>query len=230
LNKYAIIVAGGSGKRFGTDVPKQFRLLAGFPILMHSTKAFISAFQDIRLIVVVPENQTAKWKKLCEKHDFDFPHQIVDGGNERFYSVKNGLLLVKDAGLVAIHDGARPLVSVEVIRDAFRLAEETGAAIPATEVSDSVRWFDNNTNRPFPREKIRLVQTPQVFRSELILQAYQQSYEPRFTDDASVVEAFGQSVTLTKGNPENIKITTPIDLIIAEAILKARILNNGHHF
>jgi 2-C-methyl-D-erythritol 4-phosphate cytidylyltransferase len=229
LNKYAIILAGGSGKRFGADVPKQFSLLAGTPLLMHAARAFVTAFHDIHLIMVVPGEHTGYWKELCDKHNFIYPHQVVNGGTERFYSVKNGLSLIKGGGLVAVHDGARPLVNVELIKNTFQIAEEKGCAVPAIEVSDSVRWIENNTNRPFPRDQIRLIQTPQVFEAQLILKAYQQSYNPRFTDDAGLVEACGHSLTLTMGDPENIKITTPIDLIIAEAILKSRMLKNGHY-
>jgi 2-C-methyl-D-erythritol 4-phosphate cytidylyltransferase len=222
LKKFVIIVAAGAGKRFSNTVPKQFELLQGKPILMYSIEAFFEAAPDIQIIVVIPKDFIDHWKELCSTYNFNMPHQVIEGGPERFHSVKNGVALIQNDGLVAVHDGARPLISQEIIKNAWRMAENYGTAIPAIEISDSVRTVEGGINRPANRKKLRLVQTPQVFKCSILKKAYQQQYDPSFTDDATVVEASGEKINLIEGSIENIKVTRAHDLIIAEALLKAR--------
>ncbi|MDP2423084.1 MAG: 2-C-methyl-D-erythritol 4-phosphate cytidylyltransferase [Bacteroidales bacterium] len=221
MKLFGIIVAGGGGRRFGTLQPKQFQLLAGRPMLMHPIATFYKAVPGIQLIVVLPEEYIPVWKKLCIDYQFDIPHSLINGGPERFHSVKRGLSLVVGDGLVAIHDGARPLVSPAIITEAIRMAKISRAVLPAVVPSDSVRQVIGNTNKPMVREELRLIQTPQVFDISLIKKAYLQNYHPSFTDDATVVESIGISVSLIEGGHENIKITRPADLLLAEALLNA---------
>jgi len=214
-----IIVAGGSGNRFKSEIPKQFIELNGKPILMHSIIAFYKYQEDIEIILVLPEQQLDFWYSLCEKYNFKIKHRIVHGGKTRFESVKNGLETVKlSQNLIAIHDGVRPLVSQNTIESCFQQAKIFGNAIPAILPVDSVRQVSNNANIPIDRSKLRLIQTPQVFKINILKKAYEQKYTKNFTDDASVLEAFGEKINLVEGNRENIKITNRIDLIIAEAI------------
>jgi 2-C-methyl-D-erythritol 4-phosphate cytidylyltransferase len=215
---WAIIVAGGSGLRMHTDVPKQFMKLCGKPVLMHSIMAFADACEDIQVVVVVPPLQIEYWQELCNYHGFTLPHIIAKGGSTRFHSVKNGLSLLPDKGLVAIHDGVRPLVSRQTITGCFREAERYGCAVPAVQVVDSVREISKRTSRILDRSVLRLIQTPQVFDIALLKKAYKQEYTPAFTDDASVFEKAGNTIHLTEGNAENLKITTPNDLAVAEAL------------
>lgn len=219
MKKYAIIVAGGAGTRMGTEVPKQFIEIKGKPVLMHSMNRFFDFDANIKLIIVLPENQIAFWKKLCIVHDFIVPHQIVKGGTERFYSVKNGLDLVEENALVAIHDAVRPLVSKQTINAAFESAMQYGSGIPTVPMNDSIRQFEGENNFAVNRGNYKIIQTPQCFESSAILAAFNQTYRSEFTDDATVLEAAGGSVHLTLGNVENIKITTPHDLIIASTLL-----------
>ena len=221
-NIWAIIVAGGAGSRMQSDVPKQFLELCGKPLLIHSIKAFADACKDIQIIVVLPPLQIAYWKELCKRHSFTLPHLIAEGGTTRFHSVKNGLPLLPDEGLVAIHDGVRPLVSRQTITSCFREAERYGCAVPTAPVNDSVREVSENTNRTLNRSTLRLIQTPQVFDIALLKKAYEQEYTPAFTDDASVFEKAGYTIRLTEGNVENIKITTTNDLAIAETLKRVR--------
>jgi len=221
LKKYAIIVAGGSGTRMGTDIPKQFLKIKEKPVLMHSINRFFHFDPNINFIVVLPENQIAFWQELCAEHHFNIPHQIVKGGTERFYSVKNGLQLVEKEALVAIHDAVRPLVNHQTIKEAFDAALEFGSGIPAIPMNDSIRQFEGEDNFAVNRSNYRIIQTPQCFSSTLLLEAFNQNYKSEFTDDASVLEAHGAKVTITAGNVENIKITTPKDLILAEALIDA---------
>lgn len=221
MKKYAIIVAGGSGTRMGTDIPKQFLKIKEKPVLMHSINRFFHFDPNINFIVVLPENQIAFWQELCAEHQFDIPHRIVKGGTERFYSVKNGLQLVEKESLVAIHDAVRPLVNHQTIKEAFDAALEFGSGIPAIPMNDSIRQFEGEDNFAVNRSNYRIIQTPQCFSSTLLLEAFNQNYKSEFTDDASVLEAHGVKVTITAGNVENIKITTPKDLILAEAIIDA---------
>lgn len=217
--KYVLIVAGGKGLRMGTELPKQFLLIGGKPLLMRTLEAFYAYSPEIQIILVLPHSQQAYWSKLCKEHHFSLPHKVVDGGDTRFHSVKNGLALVKTPGLVGVHDGVRPFVSQEVIARCYDLAAEKKAVIPVADIVDTVRCLEEENSVTVNRDSYKLVQTPQVFEASLLKEAYEQPYNIHFTDDASVVEALGISVFLTTGNRENIKITTPFDLKIATAII-----------
>ena len=220
---WVIIVAGGFGSRMQADMPKQFLELCGSPILMHSIKAFTDACEDIRMVVVLPPSQIEYWKELCHQYGFTQSHEIAEGGDTRFHSVKNGLSLLPDEGLAAIHDGVRPLVSRQTITGCFREARKGGSAVPVVPVIDSVREVCGLTSRILDRSALRLIQTPQVFDIALLKKAYEQGYIPTFTDDASVFEKAGHIIRLVEGNVENIKITTPNDLILAEALKKCHL-------
>lgn len=217
--KYVLIVAGGKGLRMGTELPKQFLPIGGKPVLMRTLEAFYTYNSEIQLILVLPHSQQDYWKQLCREYHFSLPHVVADGGETRFHSVKNGLALVNTPGLVGVHDGVRPFVSQEVISRCYDLAAEKKAVIPVIDVVETVRHLDGEGSVTVNRGDYKLVQTPQVFDVELLKQAYNQSYTPHFTDDASVVEALGVPVALTVGNRENIKITTPFDLKIATVLL-----------
>ena len=219
MKKYIIIVAGGSGSRMGSATPKQFLELLGLPILMHTLKKFQQSISDREIILALPEKEQSTWQSLCEKYHFDVPHQIVNGGESRFHSVQNALQKVKEKSIVAIHDGVRPLVSETVINNCVQSAEKFGAAIPTLPMEDSIRKISDNGSQIADRSQFVLVQTPQCFQSEVILTAYQQEYQNSFTDDASVVEQLGHKIYLVEGNKENIKITTPEDLKMAEALV-----------
>lgn len=219
-NKFIIIVAGGSGTRMGTNIPKQFLLLHQKPVLMHTIEVFFNYNKDIKIIVVLPESQIEYWQLLCCEHNFKIHHTVVKGGDTRFQSVKNGLSKVDASeGLVGIHDGVRPLVNIETIDKAFETASIHGTAIPVIKVNESLRKIDNYNSEMVNREDYRLVQTPQCFQISIIKNAYNQEYKVEFTDDASVVESSGKKIYLTDGNLENIKITSPIDLKIAELLI-----------
>lgn len=223
MHKYAIIVAGGKGERMGASTPKQFLELSGKPILMHTLEKFKQTIPSIKIILALPENQIDYWEELFHKYEVPkVPHQIVKGGETRFHSVQNALQLVKENGLVAIHDGVRPLVSSQTIATCFYEAEKSGNAIPVVDVIESLRYISkqHNTNKTVARSCYKLVQTPQCFTSKIILQAYKQEFDSSFTDDASVVEKMGKAINLVEGNRENIKITTTEDLVIAEALIK----------
>lgn len=219
MKKYALILAGGKGLRMGSELPKQFLPIGGKPVLMRTLEAFHACNREIQLIVVLPHSQQEFWRTLCREHRFTLPHVVVDGGETRFHSVKNGLALVEAPALVGVHDGVRPFVSREVIDRCYGLAAEKRAVIPVIGVVETVRRMEGEESVTVSRDDYRLVQTPQVFDAELLKAAYDQPYTPHFTDDASVVEAWGASVTLTPGNRENIKITTPFDLKIAAALI-----------
>jgi 2-C-methyl-D-erythritol 4-phosphate cytidylyltransferase len=218
-SKTVIIVAGGTGKRMQADIPKQFIELKSKPILMHTIEVFVKYNHHINIIVVLPENQMVVWKQMCEEHNFNIVHQTIAGGATRFDSVKNGLELAPDEGLVAVHDGVRPLVSVQTIHRCFEMAERTGTAIPVIDIVESIRKVKENDNEAVDRNLYKAVQTPQVFEAQILKAAYRQDYVPTFTDDASVVEAFGHKISIVEGNKENIKITTPLDLEIGELFL-----------
>ena len=218
-SKTVIIVAGGTGKRMQADIPKQFIELKSKPILMHTIEVFVKYNHHINIIVVLPENQMVVWKQMCEEHNFNIVHQTIAGGATRFDSVKNGLELAPDEGLVAVHDGVRPLVSVQTIHRCFEMAERTGTAIPVIDIVESIRKVKENDNEAVDRNLYKAVQTPQVFEAQILKAAYRQDYVPAFTDDASVVEAFGHKISIVEGNKENIKITTPLDLEIGELFL-----------
>ncbi len=217
--EYAVIVAGGKGLRMGGGLPKQFLPIGGKPVLMRTIEAFYAYNPEIRIILVLPYSQQSYWAELCRKHHFSLPHHIANGGETRFHSVKNGLALVTTPGLVGVHDGVRPFVAREVIARCYSLAAEKQAVIPVTDVVETVRHLAGEGSETVSRDEYKLVQTPQVFDADLLKRAYEQPYTPRFTDDASVVEALGKPVFLTDGNRENIKITTPFDLKIATALL-----------
>jgi 2-C-methyl-D-erythritol 4-phosphate cytidylyltransferase len=217
MEKIALIVAGGTGNRMSSNVPKQFIVFAGLPLLMHTIKKFWFFENSIKIIVVLPEDHIIYWKKLCKEYRFNVKHVIRKGGETRFHSVKNGLRGMKPGFLVAIHDGVRPLVSRYTIRRSFAKAEETGAAIPVINISESLRFIGDSGNQMVDRSKYMIVQTPQVFKSELLIKAFRKPFNDAFTDDAIVVENIGQKISLVEGNPENIKITTRLDMIVAEA-------------
>jgi 2-C-methyl-D-erythritol 4-phosphate cytidylyltransferase len=219
MDLYVVIVAGGSGKRMGADIPKQFLNLAGRPVLMHTIERFKSFNDAIEIITVLPENQLRYWVDLQKKHSFDVPHTLVKGGLHRFISVKNGLKFVNTPSLVAIHDGVRPFVTVDTIKRCFETAEKLGNAIPAVSPSDSLRILTDKGSMPLNRLQVKQIQTPQVFNAELIKKAYLQEYITEFTDDATVLEKMGEKINMVDGNRENIKITNPEDLLISSALL-----------
>ena len=216
---YVVIVAGGSGKRMGAEMPKQFLELAGRPVLMHTIERFKAFNEVMEIITVLPEDQLRHWLYLQEKHSFSIPQTLVKGGSARFYSVRNGLKFVNSPGIVAIHDGVRPFVSDDTIKRCFETAEKKGNAIPAVTVAESLRIVTDTGNHPINRLQVRQIQTPQVFSAELLKKAYDQCYKPDFTDDATVLESAGEVINLVEGNRENIKITTPEDLLISRAFL-----------
>ncbi len=220
--KSAIIVAGGSGTRMGSPIPKQFMLLNGKPLLCWTIEAFHRYSASLPIIVVLPEAQINIWKTLCIGHGFTIQHEIVAGGEERFHSVREGLKQVPHDGLVAVHDGVRPLVSVELIDRCFRAAEEHGTAIPVVPIGSSVREVSEEGSHALDRSRLRAVQTPQCFRVPLLCQAFALPYDPAFTDEATLVERTGVKVHLVEGEERNIKVTTPIDLRVAEAFLSVQ--------
>jgi 2-C-methyl-D-erythritol 4-phosphate cytidylyltransferase len=224
MKKFVIIVAGGSGSRMGSEIPKQFLELAGRPVLMHTIQIFCDYDPDCELILVLPDKQWEFWNRLCLKHSFPIIHQVVSGGETRFDSVRNGLKLITEEGIVFIHDGVRPLVSKKTLDRCFEMALKSGNAIPVLPVTESLRKLEGELTISVDRSLYFNVQTPQTFRSEQILEAFRQNYDTAFTDDASVVEKAGYYIALVDGNPENIKITAPTDLIIAEAFLKNKYL------
>jgi 2-C-methyl-D-erythritol 4-phosphate cytidylyltransferase len=219
MELYVVIVAGGSGKRMGAEIPKQFLELAGRPVLMHTIERFKSFSNDIEIITVLPENQLRYWIDLQKKHSFSVSHTLVKGGANRFYSVRNGLKFVSSSGLVAIHDGVRPFVSIDTIKRCFETAEKLGNAIPAISPTESLRIVTGQTSLPVNRLHVKQIQTPQVFNAGLLKNAYLQNYTQEFTDDATVLEKTGEKINLVEGNRENIKITNPEDLLISTALL-----------
>lgn len=220
MKKYLIIAAGGTGVRMNTDIIKQFIILVYKPILMFTIDTFYKYDNSINIILALPENHIQLWKVLCIKHKFLIKHEIVVGGETRFHSIKNALEFVDNDSLVAIHDAVRPFVSIDTINNCFNKAESDGNAIPVIDVVESIRFADEKSNKPIDRTKIKIVQTPQVFHSNIIKKAYKKSKSSDFTDDASVLEALGHKINLVEGNKENIKITTPIDLLYGEVLLK----------
>jgi 2-C-methyl-D-erythritol 4-phosphate cytidylyltransferase len=221
MKLYVVIVAGGSGKRMGAEVPKQFLELAGRPVLMHTIERFKSFNDLIEIITVLPENQLRYWIDLQKKYSFNISHTLVKGGPDRFYSVRNGLDFVNIPGLVAIHDGVRPFVSIETIKNCFETAEKLGNAIPSVSPTETLRILNDQGTQPLNRILVRQIQTPQVFNAELIKKAYLQEYSPDFTDDATVLEKTGEKINLIEGNRENIKITNPEDLLFSKGLLSS---------
>ncbi|WP_163716985.1 2-C-methyl-D-erythritol 4-phosphate cytidylyltransferase [Mangrovibacterium lignilyticum] len=221
MEKFALIVAGGSGSRMGSDIPKQFLLLNGKPTLMHTIERFKNYDDSIQICLVLPEAQFSYWENLCTQHHFSIPHKLTAGGNTRFQSVKNGLNKLPNSGIVFIHDGVRPLVSNQTISNCEKTALKSGNALPVTPVIESIREISTTGSKHADRNNFRLVQTPQTFKIDLIKQAFEQEESSFFTDDASVCEAMGVTINLVEGNPENIKITQPSDLKIAEFLLSS---------
>lgn len=216
---YAVIVAGGSGSRMGGEIAKQFLMLGDKPILLHTIEAFLSLSFPVEIILVVPASLRDYWKNFYKEQRLSFKHTLVSGGITRFHSVKNAMKYVPEGALVAVHDGVRPFVPKDFLESLFAEAEEKRAVIPAVKVVDSLRYTDDKGSRPVERDKYVSIQTPQIFHSELLLDAYSQAYNPAFTDDASVVESRGTKIYLTEGRMVNIKITRPEDLTLAQAIL-----------
>lgn len=218
---YIIIVAGGKGLRMGSDIPKQFLPIGGKPVLMRTLERFRQYSPTLQIILVLPKAQQDYWQKLCKEYAFDIDCQLADGGETRFHSVQNGLAKIPDnaQGVVGVHDGVRPFPSIDVIRNCYETAREKKAVIPVIPVVETVRHLKGDTSVTVPRNDYRLVQTPQTFDIQLLKAANRQPYNDGFTDDASVVEAFGFDITLVEGNRENIKITTPYDLKIAEVLI-----------
>ena len=224
MKKSVVIVAGGKGVRFGGELPKQFIPMNNKPVLMHTIDAFYSCDKSFNIIVVLPENHISLWSDLCNKYSFTTPHKIVKGGASRWESVKNGLSCIESNSIVGIHDGVRPLVSANLINKLYIEAEYNGAVIPTIKVTDSLRVLDKTNQHSFAvdREQYRAVQTPQVFKSDIIKEAYNMPYKETFTDDASVVEEYGVTIKIVEGEDMNIKITSEKDLSIAE-LLNSRV-------
>lgn len=220
MNTYAVIVAGGAGKRMGSALPKQFLLLKNKPVLYYTIDAFLKAVPGIHVIIVLPEEHLELGKEIVDGFFDEQQIRLTVGGETRFHSVQNGLKLISEESIIFVHDGVRCLVSEELIQRCYTAALETGSAIPAVECRDSARMITEDGNDPVDRTKLRLVQTPQTFHSKILLPAFAIDYKERFTDEATVVEAFGLKVTLVQGEETNIKITNPIDLVVAEKILE----------
>ncbi len=220
IKKYAVLVAGGKGMRMGNAMPKQFLPLAGLPVLAHSVKTFLKAIPDVHIILVLPPDQFSYAQIVLQSLDNAVDIEIVGGGETRFHSVQNGLNAIQEPGIVFVHDGARPLVSEALILRCLQQAIEKGSAIPAIPVTDSMRIIDEDDSEPVNRDNLRIIQTPQTFHTNIILPAFMCAYSPDFTDEATVVEANGIKVFLVEGERSNIKVTTPEDMIIAEALFK----------
>ncbi|NMM49552.1 2-C-methyl-D-erythritol 4-phosphate cytidylyltransferase [Marinigracilibium pacificum] len=223
MKKYVIIVAGGSGSRMRSDVPKQFLKLKGKPVLMHTIERFYKAFDnDLEIVVVLPQAQHNYWKSLCVEFEFNISHKIVSGGVTRMNSVENGLMAIGEDGIVAIHDGVRPMINEKVIKEAFSSAEVYGSGVVCVYPKDSLRVIKNHESlltQSVNRAEYLIVQTPQVFRVEQIKSAFKSASNYEFTDDASVYENTGKAINIVIGDYDNIKITTPEDMLLAEALL-----------
>lgn len=220
MNKYAIIVAGGTGARMGGNLPKQFMLLKDKPVLYYTLKAFLDSYDDIQIILVLPVDYTDMGQEIIDAYFDKDRIRITAGGETRFQSVKNGLALVTEESVIFVHDGVRCLVTKDLIHRCYKQALETGIAIPAIVSKDSIRIVKDDTNEAFDRNRIMLIQTPQTFHSKILLPAFQIDYKDKFTDEATVVEAYGMKVSLVEGEENNLKITRPVDLLIAEKLLE----------
>jgi len=220
MEKYVLIIAGGLGKRMNTNIPKQFIPVAGKPVLMHTIAKFKDFDPKMHIIVIIPKEHISLWKDLCTEFSFKIEHQIVSGGKERFYSVKNGLKSVPDDALVLIHDGVRPLVSNETIERVVRTGAEKGNAIPYMDLYQSVRKISQSKNKAVNRNQFKVIQTPQGFYSNYIKEAYSRRYRKSFTDDASVLEALGYEINLVKGNNKNMKITSSTDIHLVDCLMR----------
>ena len=223
MQEYAIIVAGGSGNRMKSEIPKQFLKIHGLPILMHTINAFSDYSKSLKIILVLPADQIVFWNQLCAEHSFQVNYTLIEGGDSRFASVKNGLLSIKDnSGLVAVHDGVRPVIRNEIIAASYSRAAEQGSAVTSVPLKDSIRKVETNgDNAAMDRSVFQLIQTPQTFRLDWMQKAFQTAYNDQFTDCASVLEAAGYPIHLIPGSYENIKITTPEDLRWAEIYLQS---------
>jgi 2-C-methyl-D-erythritol 4-phosphate cytidylyltransferase len=221
--KFAIIVAGGKGLRMGNALPKQFLPLKGKPILYYAIKAFTDALPDIKIVLVLPEDHFSYAQMVLQAFPERIDVTIVGGGATRFHSVQNGLKEVSEDAIVFVHDGVRPLVSADLVLQCYAQALELGSAIPAVAVTDSMRMVKDDGSEPIDRERLRIIQTPQTFRGSILLPAFQQAYVESFTDEATVAEAYGTRVYLIAGERSNIKVTTPEDMIIAEALLLSQV-------
>lgn len=220
--EFAIIVAGGKGTRIKSVIPKQYIELEGLPVLMHTLNAFYRYSSSIKIILVLPEADFSLWKSLCDQYDYQKPYILTAGGETRFQSVKNGLAQIKGDGLVAIHDGVRPLVNDDLIGASFRIAAVHQSGVAAVRLKESIRITDQDNTKAVDRSRFRLIQTPQTFQVNLIKEAYEAREDQTLTDDASVAERAGHTISLFEGSYENIKITTAEDLVIASALLRAR--------
>lgn len=223
IKKYAVIVAGGRGLRMGAAVPKQFLPILGKPLLCYAIQAFAATIRGIHIILVLPSDQLNSAKTVLKSYLGNIEVTTVAGGETRYESVQNGLKKVNNDGVVFIHDGVRPLISQDLIQRCYQQAIEKGSAIPVIPVMDSIRILEDGASHPINREHLRIIQTPQTFMTSIILPAFQQEYHASFTDEANVVEAHGTSVHLINGALENIKVTTPEDMLIAETLLKASV-------
>jgi len=220
MKKYVLIIAGGVGQRMNMDIPKQFIPINGKPVLMHTIARFYEYDKTMEIIVIIPRAHVSLWKDLCVEFSFKIKHQIVNGGKERFYSVKNGLKVVDENSLVLIHDGVRPLVSFDAINRVVETSEEKGNAVPYIDMDQSVRKVSATGNKAFDRSQLKLIQTPQGFHSSIIKEAYAKRYRKSFTDDASVLEALKHEINLVKGNHKNIKITSSTDLHLVDCLMR----------
>jgi len=220
MKKYVIIVAGGRGTRMDSELPKQFILIAGKPVLLHTVMLFQKFESAIETIIVIHPDYQEYWRRLLDEHQSSFNHILVTGGPERFHSVKNALEHIRNDSIIAVHDAVRPLVSPETVKQCFTTAEEKGTAVPCLRIPESVRSVKTTGSKSVARDKLRLIQTPQVFHSQILKESYQAEYREEFTDDATVVELAGHTIHLVEGNVENIKITTREDLKLAEFYLE----------
>ena len=219
MNKVAVIVAGGNGTRMNSTIPKQFLLLKGKPILYYTIQTFLQSYDDLNIILVLPEEYIAAGQEIIDAF-FDYKRiQITAGGRTRFHSVQNGLALVTEESMVFVHDGVRCLLTKELVKRCYEAAIESGSAIPVVDCKDSVRIIKGELNEAIDRTRVKLVQTPQTFHSKILLPAFKIDYKDKFTDEATVAEAFGLNVNLIEGEENNIKITKPADLIVAEQLL-----------
>ncbi|HAK00288.1 MAG TPA: 2-C-methyl-D-erythritol 4-phosphate cytidylyltransferase [Bacteroidales bacterium] len=222
MRRYVLITAGGTGQRMLHQTPKQFLELGGKPILVHTFAVFYKFDPHFQFVLVLPDKLIQYWQDWAKSNNFSVPHIVATGGPTRFHSVKSGLKMVPDNSVVAVHDGVRPLVAEDTIKRVFDCATRFGNAIPVIESKDSLRRIEFGINKPLERSTVRLVQTPQAFHAHLLKNAYNRNYQENFTDDASVLEAAGHRINLVDGNSENIKITTPEDLLIAETLIYRR--------
>ncbi|HMU47998.1 MAG TPA: 2-C-methyl-D-erythritol 4-phosphate cytidylyltransferase [Chitinophagaceae bacterium] len=222
MNKYAVIVAGGTGTRMGSAIPKQFLEVGGKPILYYSIRVFLEAFDDLKIILVLPLDYTDLGKEIIDAWFDKNRIRITAGGNTRFQSVKNGLSLIEEESVVFVHDAVRCLLTKELVKRCYEQAVKTGSAIPVIPSKDSIRLLTDEGNEAMDRNKVMLIQTPQTFHSKILLPAFQIDYKDQFTDEATVVESFGMKVSLIEGEENNIKITRPLDLIVVEKILEER--------